>query len=863
MVVATNSWLNKIAKEKTRHMAEFFGMEPIHVDVKDPITKKSRPRCQGDHLVYSWDKIYAQDPMMQNMVVETVTGPSTPGVDYVDDPEANPAMPYQQMRALVGDGGKWKWPDIYKQLDLLPRRGKAWRSIDDPSNLGKIENPSPDIVPLNCLVVGGGPVGLRLAIELVLGGHRATVFEKRREVVDKMTGDFYSVGFTNRVNRPHINNFCRNDLDRLNGRNFMTPKMCYPVFTNAHTSSIGIDEAQMLLLKTALLIGVKFQLGVGYVNAEVDIQKEQNQRPSWMVEYTADEQAQTSYNKKAEGTQRFDALFGCDGGQSKVRVTQVDWLGTPKTRMYKKMFGIVSNLRKVSKKKLRELGHSSGLEPDDLSKRDLGIFFYKASFHNYFILHPSAEEMEKAGIPWKGCFGFHKARQPANAEKEKVKANMKIYVTRKAKELGVPIDPTLKNDGFVEAPNDVMGFDFSEFYNCEKSSACMVPPLEWDLDTDGEWEIQCPLVALAGDAVADPNWLLGVGLQRGWNSALDATFYADNIYNNKSFNGKAPDIEAPMTEPVEWSEHLDNLMNLMQANNNNSRDSKLSGEMTTGMLDEKGCVVAQIRRLSGKKDTPVPQYLPPVEPWGRYREYDSLIKNNYKGNLLFKNIHPLSIRELAIMTKLHKFVDEDDALKKRVTRPSPAMLTWPKRFSCSAFWAMNRLLEIDGKNPGGTASIAKEKTAEAAAEPAPKPLARPMFNTSEVSRRALKKKESLRNNLMEAAMAGPSSPAGKSSRKGVDNLFKKRFGGGGGLPAPPPARAALPPPPAPRAAPLPPPPLPTLEPRSAAPLPAAGNASTLKFEKQLVEAKLEYAEREVELLKNLLRSYNLAEASSN
>lgn len=164
--------------------------------------------------------------------------------------------------------------------------------------------------------------------------------QKRREIIDPETGQFESVGFTNRVNRPHINNFCRNDLDRLNGRNFMTPKMCYPVFTNGHTSSIGIDESQMLLMKTALLVGVNFMLGVGYETAEIDISEKKNQRPSWMVSFTADEKAQERYGKPAEGAEKFDALFGCDGGQSKVRQTQVEWLGEPKTRLYKKMFGI-------------------------------------------------------------------------------------------------------------------------------------------------------------------------------------------------------------------------------------------------------------------------------------------------------------------------------------------------------------------------------------------------------------------------------------------------------------------------------------------------------------------------------------------
>jgi len=98
---ATATWLNKIAKEKTKLLQEMFEMEPIHVEVKDPKTKQPRPYTQGEDNVYIWDKIYAQDKTVQSIVVETVTGPSTPGKDYVDDIKANPAMPYQQLRASV------------------------------------------------------------------------------------------------------------------------------------------------------------------------------------------------------------------------------------------------------------------------------------------------------------------------------------------------------------------------------------------------------------------------------------------------------------------------------------------------------------------------------------------------------------------------------------------------------------------------------------------------------------------------------------------------------------------------------------------------------------------------------------------
>jgi len=775
----TATALNKIAKEKTKLLQEFFDIEPIHVTVKDPRTKKVKPHAQGEHLLYLFDKLYGNDPLMKSIMVETVVGPSTPDMDYYDDVEkGNPAMPYQQIRALIGDGGKWKWPEIYKNLDLLPRRGPAWRHIDDPSNLGKIENPNPDIVPLKCLVVGGGPVGIRLAIELALGGHRVVLWEKRREIIDPESGKFKSVGFTNRVNRPHINNFCRNDLDRLNGRNFMTAKMCYPVFTNAHTSSIGIDESQMLLMKTALMIGVDFRLGVGYDGADVEVD-EITSRPSWSVEYSCDEMAQTRYGMEAKGVERFDAHFGCDGGRSRVRGAQVDWLGEPKTRRYKKMFGIVSNLQKVSKAKLRELGHSDGLEPEDRAGQSTGVFFYKASYHNYFICHPSAEEMAANGIPWKGIFAFDQAGGEKNQEKSDLKENLRKFMTKKAKELNVPIDETLDNGGFVAAPNDVMGFDFSEFYNCEKSSACFVPPLDWNVERDGEWEIHCPLVSLCGDAVADPNWLLGVGLRRGWTSAMDACFFADNIYNNKSFNGSPPDFENPIDEPIEWSEHMDNILNLMQKVGNASREGKLSEEMDTGMLATKGPVVQQIRKKlkSQKCEPPVPPYQIPVSPFFRYKEFQLTVNKNYSGKNLHINEHPWTTREIAIFEHHTKFIERGDGIKRRVTRPTAAMLTWPKRFECSAFWGMMKILAVDGKSAPGEKAAPGAKPAAggkapAPATPAPAAIAKPTIDTKEVSNRASVKSNRLRESLVMAAMSGPhDTPTSGNTNAGIASLL--------------------------------------------------------------------------------------------
>ena len=265
-----------------------------------------------------------------------------------------------------------------------------------------------------------------------------------------------------------------------------------------------------------------------------------------------------------------------------------------------------------------------------------------------------------------------------------------------------------------------------------------------------------------------------MGLQRGWNSALDATFCADNIYNNKTFNGKAPSKDEPIEGPIEWSEHLDNMMNLMTKLGNNSRESKLSEEMNIGLFNEKGPVVTQIRRQlkAGNVEAPVPAYLPTVEPWFRYKEFDLTIKKNYQGRDLFDNIHPLATRELAIFHRNEKYVDKGAYIKKKITRPTAAMLTWPKRFECSAFWCDNtmKLLQIDGKTAPGEKVLASSQPDSD--EPAPKEEAPPKINPEEVKHVARRKSNALRDHVLQAAMSGP-SPSGldRKDRSGLDALI--------------------------------------------------------------------------------------------
>jgi len=631
MSLAANE-LEELVNTKSKLLKDFFTAEP--------------PSTKGEDLLELWNQIYDDD--LQSTVVQTVDGPSD---------QTSPVFPYEKLYALLGDGGNWKWPRIWRRLDELERRGTAYRS-GEPLNVG-MRNPNPHVVPQRVLVVGGGPVGLRLAIALQLGGHQVTVFEKRREVRNE-NGRLENLGFTNRINRPHVFNFLRNDLDRLNGKDFMSSKMCYPVFTQADTSSIGIDELQILLLKNALLLGVDFRLGVAYEDAQIVLDPK-TQKPQWQVQCSYDAQAAATF-KVAPGSnaETYDVLMGCDGARSRVRESQPQIFGEVDKRNFKKMIGVVANVQKVPRQRLRELGFKSGLEPTDMKRAHLssggmtGLNYYKASYHNYVIFTPSKEDLERAGFSG-NIYSFHEGRAQAHAKDEE-KRRLKTWVLERCQEVGIPVDPKLSNDGFVEAPNDVMAFDFSEIWKCKKNFAFNLPPLDYDAETHGPWtgKSLVPPIGLVGDAVTEPFWIAGVGLQRGWNGAMDACYIIDNLYNLTFSGGCEP------MEPCSWNEHNAKLQEMLPVLYDYSHDGRLTTEGLQGEHADQGVVMTQLRKQG--KDAEKPQWQLEIDPFARYEPLAKLAREKYKGAKSSEHMHPVVSRTLAIR-KLPEHADAFAAKK--------------------------------------------------------------------------------------------------------------------------------------------------------------------------------------------------------
>ncbi|CAE7555429.1 Gars1 [Symbiodinium pilosum] len=702
--------LEDLANTKVELLKQFFQAEP--------------PKTKGEDLLDLWQQIY--DETVRSTVVEAVSGP-TDG--------SNPVLPYEKLYAIVGTGGHWKWPRIWRRFDELERRGAAYRD-GDPINFG-LPNPNPNIEPQTVLVVGGGPVGLRLAIELKLGGHQVTVFEKRREVRDE-TGQLQQLGFTNRINRPHVFNFLRNDLDRLNGRDFMSSKMCYPVFTQADTSSIGIDELQILLLKNALLLGVDFRMGMSYEDAEI-ILDPKTQKPRWKVKFTCDEQGSRSHGVPVgENFETFDVLMGCDGARSRVRESQKQIFGEVDKRNFKKMIGVVANVQKVSRQRLKDLGFASGQEPTDMKRAHLasgagtmaGLNYYKASFHNYVIFTPSKEDLQAAGFSG-SIYSFHSGRDKVNPNKAEEKMRLKRWVLDRCKEVGIPVDETLSNGGFVEEPNDVMAFDFSEIWKCKKNFAFNLPPMDYDSEVQGPWTGRSlvPPIGLVGDAVTEPFWIAGVGLQRGWNGVMDACFLIDNLYN-MSFSG-SPDPALTTS----WNEHVQKLQTMVPVLYDCSHDGKMTKEGLQGEYADQGVVMTQLNKQ--QKDSEKPQWQLQVDPWTRYEQFAKQLEEKYKGARILENMHPTVRRALAIR----------------------------KHPNDSEVFSAKKLKSINGKSIEVQDHIVQSR--KLSAELPPSPAERASIPETEVARRASTKSENLQNMLAKQIDLHVQSAA--SSSKAFDD----------------------------------------------------------------------------------------------
>eukprot|EP00929_Paragymnodinium_shiwhaense_P091060 TRINITY_DN51105_c0_g1_i1.p1 TRINITY_DN51105_c0_g1~~TRINITY_DN51105_c0_g1_i1.p1 ORF type:complete len:895 (-),score=145.48 TRINITY_DN51105_c0_g1_i1:69-2753(-) len=370
----------------------------------------------------------------------------------------------------AGDGRSLGGPmphEMIRQLPGLPWRAESvWKLLD--ARLHRKEYAAAPLRQTRAVVCGAGPCGLRAATELALLGARVTIVEKRG--VDEAFS---------RINRLHLWEWCKQDLLEWGAKLFDPPGGTFG--GDNDFCHIGIGELQLLLLKNALLLGASLRCGTearGVENRALACQ---------------------------DGTRLpCEVLLLADGANSPLARA----VGLPKKaiglRGKGSAIGVVANFvhtRDPSEMALRQFSwarqFNAPLFADvaKATKLDLeNIVYYRGPTSHYVIMTPTKRSLLAAGVLLESNPRSGSLTGSANVNIQQLSE----IVQRVAQFFGLPttLCPT----------QAVMIFDFSGVKRLETAATLV----------DGVF------VSAVGDALLEPFWPEGLGIMRGFLSAMDA-----------------------------------------------------------------------------------------------------------------------------------------------------------------------------------------------------------------------------------------------------------------------------------------------------------------------------------------------------
>ena len=326
------------------------------------------------------------------------------------------------------------------------------------------------------VVLGAGPCGLRLAMELQMLGARTIVVEKREQMT--------------RNNVLRLWPFIMEDLKRLGVRKL------YPQLEHGSINHISIRMLQVILLKLALLLGVEVRSAESFVSL-----KEPDGRRGW--------RAVTS-----KGELDCDLIFcatGCNipeglGSFSKkkpefkmaIAVTANFRRGLDNEKNVEEIPGLARQNKMEYFKELEER-YNVGLE---------NIVYFK-DMTNYFVMTVKKDSLLKNGILKEDVSKedlLDKDNQNMDALKEFV-LKAAVHSTE-----GNPVKKSARLDCSLDNLVDVSIFNFSELYRSAQASRVI------------ERRGRRLLIGLVGDSLMQPFWPEGLGISRGFLSVWDAAW---------------------------------------------------------------------------------------------------------------------------------------------------------------------------------------------------------------------------------------------------------------------------------------------------------------------------------------------------
>ncbi|XP_055789523.1 F-actin-monooxygenase mical2b isoform X5 [Salvelinus fontinalis] len=335
-----------------------------------------------------------------------------------------------------------------------------------------------------CLIIGGGPCGLRTAIELALLGAKVVVIEKR---------DTFS-----RNNVLHLWPYTIHDLRGLGAKKF------YGKFCAGAIDHISIRQLQLMLLKVSLIVGVEVHVNVEFVKLLEPPENQENEGPGWRAEIRPENHPLIDFD--------FDVVIGADGRRNtldgfrrkefrgKLAIAITANFVNRNTTAEAKVEEISGVAFIFNQKFFLELKEETGIDLEN-------IVYYRDNTH-YFVM-----TAKKQSLLDKGVIIYDHVETEKLLGRDNVNQEALLSYAREAADFGTNYQlPSLDYAINHCSQPDVAMFDFTCMYASE-NAALVREKYGHQL-----------LVSLVGDSLLEPFWPMGTGCARGFLAAFDTVW---------------------------------------------------------------------------------------------------------------------------------------------------------------------------------------------------------------------------------------------------------------------------------------------------------------------------------------------------
>uniref|UniRef100_A0A663MAE9 F-actin monooxygenase n=1 Tax=Athene cunicularia TaxID=194338 RepID=A0A663MAE9_ATHCN len=335
-----------------------------------------------------------------------------------------------------------------------------------------------------CLIIGGGPCGLRTAIELAFLGAKVVIVEKR---------DAFS-----RNNVLHLWPFTIHDLRGLGAKKF------YGKFCAGSIDHISIRQLQLILFKVALILGVEIHVNLEFVKVLEPPEDQENQKIGWRAEFLPVDHPLSEYE--------FDVIIGADGRRNtlegfrrkefrgKLAIAITANFINRNTTAEAKVEEISGVAFIFNQKFFQDLKEETGIDLEN-------IVYYKDNTH-YFVMTAKKQSLLDKGVIINDYIDTELLLCGENVNQSDL-----LSYAREAADFATNYQlPSLDFAINHYGQPDVAMFDFTSMYASENAALVR------------ERHRHQLLVALVGDSLLEPFWPMGTGCARGFLAAFDTAW---------------------------------------------------------------------------------------------------------------------------------------------------------------------------------------------------------------------------------------------------------------------------------------------------------------------------------------------------